>query len=84
MGPSLLLYAPYVGASLMIFGIVRVLIRSEVDFSNMGPTSLRTSDQNAESNRAIWRALFSKAGRFDLCVIAAGFIIILFFVASLG
>ena len=77
------LYAPYIGGSLVTFGLVRILMRSEVDFSR-GTADVH-SQQKLEADRAaIWNAIWSPTGRFDLVAMVLGLAVIFFFVASIS
>ena len=76
------LYAPYLGGLLFTFGIVRIFIRSDVDFGS-GISDAKGKQRNSDDRGAIWNALWSRTGRFDLAAMGLGLAIILIFIASI-
>ena len=74
-------YAPLLGLLLAIFGIIRVLMRSGVDFGS--GMNLQTEQKDSADRAAMWSALLSPTGRVDLGAIVLGIAIIVIFIGSI-
>lgn len=79
---ALSLYAPLIGLLLAIFGMIRVLMRSGVDFGR--GVNLQTEEEDTADRAALWRALSSPAGRVDLLAFILGVATLVIFIGSIS